>query len=174
MFPQALQPWLDPWLGVVIKDAPIKYKIKKGKIFFKSTFFPSFPDFFVRMKARTKVIGIIAKVLVSFTVTALSSVSDPNPHILSHVAAAAVTEDVSLIAVPAKIPNASPDVVENPNKDPSAGNKIAASTLKKKITEIACATSSSSASITEAVAATAEPPQMDDPQPINVAIFPGI
>lgn len=33
---------------------------------------------------------------------------------LSHVEAAAVTDDVSFTAVPAKTPKASPDVVENP------------------------------------------------------------
>ena len=44
---------------------------------------------------------------------------------LSQVAAAAVTEEVSLIAVPAKIPKASPDIVENPRKLPNGGNKIA-------------------------------------------------
>ena len=47
-------------------------------------------------------------------------------------------------------------------------------TLKKKITEIACATSSSSASITGAVAAIAEPPQIEDPTPMSVEIFPGM
>ena len=106
--------------------------MKNGKIFFKFTFFPSFPDCFARKNANTNVIGIIANVLVSFTVTALSNVSVPKPHMLSQVAAAAVTDDVSLIAVPAKIPKASPDVVENPRSDPKIGNKIAASTLKKK------------------------------------------
>lgn len=50
----------------------------------------------------------MASVLVSFTVTALFNVSLPRFHILFHVDAAAVTDDVSLIAVPAKIPNASP------------------------------------------------------------------
>ena len=49
----------------------------------------------------------------------------------------------------------------------------AARTLKKNITDIACATSSSSASITGAVAAIAEPPQIDDPTPTRVAILPG-
>ena len=62
--------------------------------------------------------------------------------------AAAVTEEVSLTAVPAKMPKASPLVVENPSSAPRAGKNRAASMLKKKITEIACATSSSSASIT--------------------------
>ena len=52
---------------------------------------------------------------------ALSSVELPSPHILSHVAAAAVTDDVSLIAVPAKIPKASPLTVENPNILPKIG-----------------------------------------------------
>lgn len=55
-----------------------------------------------------KVIGIIASVRVNLTVTALLSVALPKCHILSQVDAAAVTEDVSLMAVPANIPNASP------------------------------------------------------------------
>ena len=93
---------------------------------------------------------------------------------LSQVDAAAVTDDVSLTAVPAKIPKASPDVVENPSAAPNAGKSSAARILKRKITEIACATSSSSASITGAVAAIAEPPQIEEPTPTNVEIFPGI
>ena len=117
---------------------------------------------------------MIASVRVSFTVTALLIVSVPSFHMLSHVDAAAVTEDVSFIAVPANIPNAFPLVVSNPIALPSIGKKIAASTLKKKITEIACATSLSSASITGAVAAIAEPPQIDEPTPTKVAVFPGI
>ena len=115
----------QPTAIVVISDAPIKYRIKNGKILFNSTFFPSFPDFFVRKNANTNVMGIIASVLVNFTVTALSKVNDPRPHILSHVEAAAVTEDVSFIAVPAKIPNASPEIVEKPSIVPNGGNKIA-------------------------------------------------
>ena len=70
-----------------------------------------------------------------------------------------------------KTPNASPFVVLMPMALPKIGNRIAASTLKKNMTEIACATSSSSASMTGAVAATAEPPQMEDPTPINVEIL---
>ena len=53
---------------------------------------------------------MMARVRVSFTVTALSRVAVPNPHMLSQVAAAAVTEEVSLTAVPAKMPKASPEV----------------------------------------------------------------
>ena len=64
-------------------------------------------SFLVRQNASASVIGMIASVLVSFTVTALSSVSLPRLYILSQVDAHAVTEEVSLTAVPAKIPNAS-------------------------------------------------------------------
>lgn len=160
---------------VVISDAAIKYNIKKGKIFFKLTFlFSSLLFFLVVINAKTKVIGIMARVLVSLTVTALSSVALPKFHMLSHVEAAAVTEDVSLTAVPAKIPKASPEVVSNPMKLPIVGNITAARTLKKKITEIACATSSSSAFITGAVAAMADPPHMEDPTPTNVDMLEGI
>lgn len=54
-------------------DAPIKYKMNHGKIFLKEKSVPPEPDFLaflVRIKARINVIGIIAKVLVSLTVTA--------------------------------------------------------------------------------------------------------
>jgi len=54
---------------------------------------------------------------------------------LSHVEAAAVTDDVSFTAVPAKIPNASPLVVSNLTSFPKIGKMSAASTLKKKMTE---------------------------------------
>ena len=82
------------------------------------TLFPSDPLFFARTSARTSVIGIIASVLVSLTVTALSSVCEPRFHIASHVEAAAVTEDVSFTAVPANIPKASPVAVSNPTNCP--------------------------------------------------------
>lgn len=102
---------------VVIIEAPIKKRMKNGKIFLKSTFLPLslfFFSFLVLINARTSVIGIIASVLVSFTVTALSSVCEPKFHIPSQEEAAAVTDDVSFTAVPAKIPNALPSAVENP------------------------------------------------------------
>ncbi len=159
---------------VVIRDANTNHKIKKGKIFLNSTLLPSPLFCFARTNANTSVIGMMAKVLVSFTVTALSKVADPRPYKESQVEAAAVTEDVSLMAVPAKIPKASPLLVANPISAPTVGNSTAANTLKKKITEIAWATSSSSASMTGAVAAMAEPPQMEEPTPISVEIFPGI
>ena len=56
---------------------------------------------------------------------------------LSQVDAAAVTEDVSFTAVPAKMPKAFPLVVSNPTACPNIGKNTAASTLKKKITDIA-------------------------------------
>ena len=43
--------------------------------------------------------------------------------------------------------------------------------MNRKITEIDCAISSSSASITGAVAAIAEPPQIDEPTPIRHAVL---
>ncbi len=45
--------------------------------------------------------------------------------------------------------------------------------MKKKITEIACATSVSSASMTGAVAAIAEPPQMEEPTPTRIDVLEG-
>lgn len=76
------------------------------------------------------------KTLKRLCTGALSNVAEPSPYKESQVEAAAVTEDVSLTAVPAKIPNASPLVVENPRNVPSVGKSNAASILKKKITEI--------------------------------------
>ena len=85
-----------------------------------------------------------------------------------------MTELVSLTAVPAKMPKASPLAVSKPISWPRGGKRMAASTLKKKITEMAWATSSSSAPITGAVAAMALPPQMEEPTPTRVEIRPGI
>ena len=48
---------------------------------------------------------------------------------------------------------------------------MAAKTLKRKITEIDLATSSSLASIMGAVAAMADPPQMEEPTPTRIPIF---
>ena len=121
---------------VVIIDARMKKRMKNGKTDLIETLLPV-PSFFVLINARTSVMGMMARVLVSFTVTALSSVSVPSPHMLSHVEAHAVTDDVSLTAVPANIPKASPFDVLNPMTVPSTGNIIAARTLKKNITEIA-------------------------------------
>ena len=75
------------------------------------------------------------------------------------------------MAVPANSPNPS---LESPKAAPSAGKINAAAMLNRKITEIDCAISSSSASMTGAVAAMAEPPQMEEPTPIKMALFVGI
>ena len=161
---------------VVIIAAMIKYRINIGNARFRLKFpvdLPSFAADFARIKDRTSVIGMIARVRVSFTVTAVFSVSLPRFHILSQVEAAAVTEDVSLIAVPANIPKAFPLVVSKPSVFPRIGNSTAAMTLKKKITEIACATSVSSASMTGAVAAIAEPPQIEEPTPTKIEVLEG-
>ena len=57
---------------VVITEARIKYKMKKGNMLFIFAFSPSDFLFFDWKKAMITVIGMIARVLVSFTVTALS------------------------------------------------------------------------------------------------------
>ena len=161
---------------VVIIAAMIKYRINIGNARFRLKFLVDLPSFaadFARIKDRTSVIGMIVRVRVSFTVTAVFSVSLPRFHILSQVEAAAVTEDVSLIAVPANIPKAFPLVVSKPSVFPRIGNSTAAMTLKKKITEIACATSVSSASMTGAVAAIAEPPQIEEPTPTKIEVLEG-
>ena len=161
---------------VVMTAAMIKYRMNIGNALFKLNLpddFPSFAADFARISESTSVIGMIASVRVSLTVTAVLSVSLPRFHMLSQVEAAAVTDEVSLIAVPAKTPKAFPLVVSKPSAFPSTGKSTAAITLKKKITEIACATSVSSASMTGAVAAIAEPPQMEEPTPTRIDVFEG-
>ena len=111
---------------------------------------------------------MIASVRVSLTIVAISSVL--LPWMPSHAEAAAVTDEVSLTAVPANRPK--PWSVM-PSMPPSVGKVSAAMTLNRKITEIACAISSSSAPMTGAVAAIAEPPQMDEPTPTSVEMLDG-
>ena len=72
---------------------------------------------------------------------------------------------MSFTAVPANRPKPSLDM---PSAPPSEGKTSAASTLNRKMTEMAWATSSSLALMTGAVAAMAEPPQMDEPTPTSV------
>ncbi len=111
---------------------------------------------------------MMARVLVSFTIVAASRVL--LPCMPSQAEAAAVTEEVSLMAVPANSPKPS---LESPKAEPKAGKSRAAMMLKKKMTEMDWAISLSSASITGAVAAMAEPPQMDEPTPIKIEVLPG-
>ena len=75
------------------------------------------------------------------------------------------------MAVPANRPKPS---LLMPNMPPSAGNTRAAMMLNRKMTLMACAISSSSASITGAVAAMADPPQIDEPTPTSVEILRGM
>ena len=82
--------------------------------------------------ARPSVIGMIARVRVSLTMVAVSSVLAPGCR-PSQAAAAAVTEEVSFTAVPANRPKPS---LLRPSKPPRVGNISAASTLKRKITEM--------------------------------------
>lgn len=89
----------------------------------------------------------------------------------SQAAAVAVTDEVSLTAVPAKSPKPS---LLKPNSPPRVGNMSAAITLKRNMTDMDCAISSSFAPMTGAVAAIAEPPQIDEPTPISVEMFAGV
>ena len=99
---------------VVMIAAMMKYKMNIGNALFRLNLFaeesavPAFEADLARIRDNTSVIGIIASVRVSFTVTAVFSVSLPRFHILSQVEAAAVTEEVSLIAVPANNPKDPP------------------------------------------------------------------
>lgn len=163
-------------ITVVTREAIIKYKMNIGNIFlieiaFSTSVCCCFFSFLIRRKDKTKVIGIIAKVLVSLTIVAYSKTAPPVPCKVSQVAAAAVTDDVSLMAVPANNPN---PLLDNPSREPRVGKMIAAIILNKKITDIDCAISPSSASMIGAVAAIADPPHMEEPTPIKVAVFVGI
>ena len=71
----------------------------------------SFCPRFACRKARTKTMGMMARVRVSFYGNGFVQGGAAQPPHLSHVEAAAVTEEVSFTAVPAKMPNPSPDVV---------------------------------------------------------------
>lgn len=155
---------------VVMTEARTKNRIKYGRMDFNLTVVPSeLWAFLVCTNASTNVMGIIARVLVSFTIVAVSKVL--LPWIPSQAVAAAVTEDVSLTAVPAKRPNPS---LESPKIPPSVGKISAARILNKKITDIDWAISSSSAWITGAVAAMADPPQIEEPTPIKMDILESI
>ena len=80
---------------VVMIAAMMKYKMNIGNALFRLNLFaeesavPAFEADLARIRDNTSVIGIIASVRVSFTVTAVFSVSLPRFHILSQVEAAA-------------------------------------------------------------------------------------
>ena len=147
---------------MVMMDATKNSSTNQGKIFLMFTWAPPcFPSRRVRSSASTSVMGMMASVRVIFTMAAVSSVLAPGC-IPSQAEAAAVTEEVSLTAVPAKRPNPS---LERPNAPPSVGKISAAMTLKRKMTEMDWAISSSSAPMTGAVAAMAERRRRMSPLP---------
>ena len=153
---------------VVMMEASRNSSTNQGKIFLMSTWAPPcFPSRRVLTRASTSVMGIMAKVRVIFTMAAVSRVLAPGC-IPSQAAAAAVTEEVSFTAVPAKRPKPS---LERPSTPPRVGKIRAAMTLNRKITEMAWAISSSSAPMTGAVAAMALPPQMEEPTPMRVEML---
>ena len=83
--------------------ASTKKSTKKGKIFFRLILAPSSClAWRVRISASTSVMGMMASVRVSLTMVAASRVLEP--WMPSQAAAAAVTEEVSLMAVPANRP----------------------------------------------------------------------
>ena len=112
---------------------------------------------------RTSAMGTIIKVRVSLTIVASPSA------VGLHEAAAATTDEVSFMAVPAHIPKPTSFM---PSRCPSAGKMKTAIMLKRKIVEIACVMSESSASIIGAVEAIAEAPQIDVPTPMSVVVLP--
>ena len=116
---------------VVTTAASRKKSINIGNALFKLNVFSPLFSFLAVHIANTKVIGMIASVLVRFTIVAASRVL--LPWIPSQAVAAAVTDEVSFTAVPAKSPKPS---FESPSIPPRVGNISAAITLKRKITEI--------------------------------------
>ena len=114
--------------------------------------------------------GMMANVRVSFTIVAWSSALDPGC-MPSHAAAAAVTDEVSFTAVPANRPK--PSLVM-PSALPSDGKIRAASTLNRKMTEMAWATSLSCAYDDRRSGRDGRTHhQMDEPTPMSVEISEG-
>ena len=81
---------------VVTTAASRKKSINIGNALFKLNVFSPLFSFLAVHIANTKVIGMIASVLVSFTIVAVSRVFAPGC-IPSHALAAAVTDEVSLV-----------------------------------------------------------------------------
>ena len=98
------------------------------------------------------------KVRVSFTIT------EKPPAISENAYPAATTEDVSFTAVPVQRPYPRSDI---PKYLPIIGNKTTISTSNINVADMAYAISLSSASITGAMDAMAEPPHIPVPSDIN-------
>ena len=122
---------------VVTTLARIKRPTKVGKARRRLKVFapspPALRSARICQMASTSVMGMMASVRVSLTMVAASSVLAPGC-MPSQAAAAAVTEDVSLTAVPANRPK--PSLVR-PSMPPSVGKMSAAITLNRKMTEMA-------------------------------------
>ena len=120
-------------ITVVMMEAATKWSMNVGNTFFRLTGFPSprisFFSFCILTKANISETGMIASVRVSFTMVAYSNTAPFVPCSVSQVEAAAVTEEVSLTAVPAKSPK---PVSVSPSTFPSVGKISAAITLKRK------------------------------------------
>ena len=110
------------------------------------------------MSANVITVGIMASVLVSFTIVAKSPAASEKAYPV------ATTEDVSLTAVPAQMPKATSLI---PSAFPMMGKRTIIAISKRKVADIAYATSLSSASIVGAIAAIAEPPQIPVPAEIR-------
>ena len=112
--------------------------------------------------AKTRTAGIIESVRVSFTIVAKSPAASLNAYPV------ATTLEVSFTAVPAQRPNAAS---ESPRKLPSIGNTTTIIVSNRKVADIPYAISISVASITGAIAAIAEPPQIPVPALIRLLVF---
>lgn len=148
-------------------------KMNHGKILVKLKLvlisFSSFPAFmasflfkFIWIKAKVKTVGMIESVRVSLTIVAKSPAASEKAYPV------ATTEDVSLTAVPAQIPKASALI---PIARPMMGNNTIIAISKRKVADMAYATSVSSASIVGAMAAIAEPPHIPVPAEIRLESF---
>ena len=114
------------------------------------------------INAKVTTVGMMASVLVSFTIVAKSPAASEKAYPV------ATTEEVSLTAVPAHIPKAWSVI---PSALPIMGKSKIIAMSNKKVADIAYATSLSSASMVGAMAAIAEPPQMPVPAEIRLDSF---
>ena len=80
------------------------------------------------MKAKVTTVGMIARVLVSFTIVAKSPAASENAYPV------ATTEDVSLTAVPAQIPKAWSDI---PRDLHIMGNRTIIAISNRKVADMA-------------------------------------
>ena len=122
--------------AVVITEASTKKRMKNGKTFLSEKLLCWLPPvrlaLAVRQMASASVMGMMASVRVSLTMVAWSSVLAPGC-MPSQAAAVAVTDEVSLTAVPANRPKPS---LDSPSIPPRVGKIRAATMLNRKMTEM--------------------------------------